>query len=160
MPIIPPKGRFAFAYGRRDMDAVVEHVYSEKSRVWFSTEHAQAVRVELGEGWSPLERRGWVSEGKYYSEQSIRDLLGSLNKTKAGGLNEVDLKDVFDQMTPRQKSQVAEIVVTTDWEAWFEEFGSGDEYELQQSMDHQIDQLADLLEQMGDIFLGRIGRLD
>lgn len=158
MPVNPPKGRFAFAYGRRDTDAIVTHVYSEKSRVMSSTELVKAVRVEMGEDWKETERRGWIAGDKYYSEQSVRDLLGSLNKTKAGGINEVDLVDVFDSMNRKQKAQVAEIVALTDWEAWFEEFGSGDEYEVQQSVDNQIDMLAELLEQMGDILLGKIGR--
>lgn len=160
MPTNRPRGRFAFAYGRRDTEVIVEHEYSERSRVWKRAGNLKAVRISLPEGWSEYEQRGWVSGDTYYSEQTVRAVLYSLNSTVAGIANDVDLMQVFDSMTAGQKAKVAEVVINTDWEAWFNEFGSGSEYDVQNSIDVQSDMLLDLLERMGDIFVGELGNLE
>ena len=150
MPLRAPRGRFSYAY--KGTSVIVEHLYAEKSRVIRSAEGAQAVRIE-GEPWmNKDELRGWISdEGKYFSEDSIRDLLNSLSSTTASEILGVDLVEVWDSLTSAQQAKMASKLMYIDWETWFEEFGSGSQYEVQGSIDNQTAMFLDLLEQFGDI---------
>lgn len=150
MSVRAPRGRFSYAY--KGTSVIVEHLYAEKSRVIRSAEGAQAVRIE-GEPWmNKDELRGWISdEGKYFSEDSIRDLLNSLSSTTASEILGVDLVEVWDSLRPAQQAEMASKLMYIDWETWFEEFGSGSQYEVQGSIDNQTAMFLDLLEQFGDI---------
>lgn len=150
MPLRAPRGRFSYAY--KGTSVIVEHLYAEKSRVIRSAEGAQAVLIE-GEPWmNKDELRGWISdEGKYFSEDSIRDLLNSLSSTTASEILGVDLVEVWDSLTLAQQAEMASKLMYIDWETWFEEFGSGSQYEVQGSIDNQTAMFLDLLEQFGDI---------
>ena len=150
MPVIAPKGRFAYAY--KGKYVIGEHLYAEKSRVMKSVEGAQAVRVEREEWMNKNELHGWLSDDwRYFSEDSIRDLLSALSSTTASELLKVNLVEVWDSLSQPQQTEMASKLMYIDWEAWFEEFGSGSQYKNQGSIDNQTDMFLDLLEQFGDL---------
>jgi hypothetical protein len=58
---------------------------------------------------------------------------------------------VWDSLSPRQQALMASKLMYIDWEQWFEDFGSGNEYEVQGTIDNQMTMFLDLVESFGDL---------
>jgi hypothetical protein len=95
----------------------VSHWYSQRSKVLGSTAEMRAVKLKNG-------TKGWLRpDGKFVSEQDIRNMLHSLDSTEMGQFDNISLLDIYDNLTPQQKAEFAEKFEHIDWERfWKEEY--------------------------------------
>ena len=138
-----PVARMLNSYAKRNVgSSAVKHIYSAKSRVIRGTEHLLAVKLENG-------AKGWItSEGKFLSEEQLRNVLHSVDSTSPASVMDVKLLDIYDSLTAQQKAEFAEKVRDFDWDAMFEEMYPKDGVA---EADEQMDAYFELLETLGDI---------
>ena len=130
-------------YAQKNVGAsAVAYVYSSKSRVIRGTEHLLAVKLASG-------AKGWItSEGKFLSEEQLRNVLKSVDATSPASVMDVKLLDIYDSLTAQQKAEFAEKIRNFDWDKMFEEMYPKDGVA---EADEQMDAYFELLETLGDI---------
>ena len=119
----------------------VTHIYAQRSRVMRGTENLLAVRLNTGE-------KGWIaSDGRFLSEQELRNVLHSVDCTSPASVMDISLLDIYDSLTAQQKAEFADRVRDFDWDQMFEEMYPKDG---EAGPDAQMDAYMELLETLGD----------
>lgn len=119
----------------------VKHWYSGRSRVMASTDVMKAVKLADGtKGWMDILRN------KFVSEDDIRRMLYSLDKTQMGLVEGISLLDIYDNLTVQQKAEFAEVYRKVDWDVFWEE-----NYQEELDFDRKMDAYENLLLMFGTI---------
>lgn len=93
----------------------ITHIYAQRSRVMRGTENLLAVKLNTGE-------KGWVTaKGRFMSEDEIRKMLYSVDRTLAGMSEESALLGLYDSLSAAEKAKVADALQDYDWEVFWKE---------------------------------------
>lgn len=131
-----------FLQSNPKMGQYISYVYSGKSRVIRGTESLLAVKLNSG-------AKGWITtEGRFISEEQLRNTLHSVDCTSPAAVVGVNLRDIYESLSPQKKAEFAEKVQDFDWDAMFEEMYPEDG---EASADQQMDAYLELLETLGDV---------
>lgn len=131
-----------FVQANPKLGQYISYIYSAKSRVLRGTENLLAVKLNSG-------AKGWITtEGRFVSEEQLRNTLHSVDCTSPAAVVGVSLRDIYESLTTQQKAEFADKVRDFDWDAMFEEMYPE---EGEASADQQMDAYLELLETLGDI---------
>lgn len=134
-PIASGLNRYYQAGGQRQ----ITYVYATKSRSMRSTDSMLAVRMG--------KEKGWISaEGKFVSEDRLRNTLYAIDSTIVSAVKGVSLLDIYDAMSASQKVEFAQKLEKVDWDAFWEEMYPE---EGMSPFDAQMNAYMDLLYELG-----------